>query len=231
MQAIFLSPHYDDIAFSVNSFVEKDDIIIDVYTETKYIENKNIFLNMSVSELRKQEEKLYTKGKNVSFINLDFLDECPNITPFLFYHNLKPREIIENKILELLRILFKKGYSKLFCPLGVGKHYHHMEVFEIVHKNYIYLSQRFEIFFYVDFPYISYKNNLRQRLRYLSRFLKQNSIHQKKLLLTREQIQNKLVSLSTYKSQFIDTNRQTILLKMRDLKGNFSEIIFSSHFE
>lgn len=231
MQAIFLSPHYDDIAFSVNSFVEKDDIIIDVYTETKYIENKNIFLNMPVSELRKQEEKIYTNDKNVSFINLDFLDEYPNITPFSFYHHMQPRTIIESKILNLLKTLSDKGYSKLFCPLGVGKHYHHMEVFEIVHKNYIYILQKFKIFFYVDFPYISYKNNLRQRLRYLSGFLKQNSIYQKKLLLTDSQIQNKLISLSAYKSQFIDTNQETILSKMKDLEGNFSEIILSSHFE
>ena len=55
MQDIFLSPHYDDIAFSLSSFFHKNDIIINIFTESNYIENKNMNLTMSVSELREKE--------------------------------------------------------------------------------------------------------------------------------------------------------------------------------
>ncbi len=63
MQDIFLSPHYDDIAFSLSSFFHKNDIIINIFTESNYIENKNMNLTMSVSELREKEEQDFISNK------------------------------------------------------------------------------------------------------------------------------------------------------------------------
>ena len=41
MQDIYLSPHYDDIAFSLSSFIKPNSLLIDVFTISNYIENQN----------------------------------------------------------------------------------------------------------------------------------------------------------------------------------------------
>ena len=53
--------------------------------------------------------------------------------------------------------------TTLYCPLGVGKHYDHLQVFNIIQKNYKKLQKHFEIKFYAESPYLSYKNNLENR--------------------------------------------------------------------
>lgn len=51
MQDIYLSPHYDDIAFSISSFIRSGSVVIDVFTISNYIENKKFNLSaFSVSE-------------------------------------------------------------------------------------------------------------------------------------------------------------------------------------
>lgn len=72
MQDIFLSPHYDDIAFSLSSFFHKNDIIINIFTESNYIENKNMNLSMSVSELREKEEQDFISRNSLKYLNLGF---------------------------------------------------------------------------------------------------------------------------------------------------------------
>ena len=74
MQDIFLSPHYDDIAFSLSSFFHKNDIIINIFTESNYIENKNMNLSMSVSELREKEEQDFISKNSLKYIKLGFQD-------------------------------------------------------------------------------------------------------------------------------------------------------------
>lgn len=62
MQDIFLSPHYDDIAFSLSSFFHKNDIIINIFTESNYIENKKYeFINVCVRIKRKRRARFYIK--------------------------------------------------------------------------------------------------------------------------------------------------------------------------
>lgn len=57
MQHIYLSPHYDDIAFSVSSRIQAGGIVLDVFTTSNYVENeKCLNENLTVSEIRKNEE-------------------------------------------------------------------------------------------------------------------------------------------------------------------------------
>ena len=75
MQDIYLSPHYDDIAFSLSSFIKPNSLLIDVFTISNYIENQNYnSKNISVSNIRENEEKSFTSFNNLNFIKLNFRD-------------------------------------------------------------------------------------------------------------------------------------------------------------
>ena len=75
MQDIYLSPHYDDIAFSLSSFIKPNSLLIDVFTISNYIENQNYnSKNISVSNIRENEEKSFTSFNNLNFIK--FIKLC-----------------------------------------------------------------------------------------------------------------------------------------------------------
>lgn len=73
MQDIYLSPHYDDIAFSLSSIIKSGNIIIDIFTNSNYIENKKCGQSASsVSKIRENEEKLFVLQNKLNFITLGF---------------------------------------------------------------------------------------------------------------------------------------------------------------
>ena len=114
----------------------------------------------------------------------------------------------------------------IYCPLGVGKHYNHLQIFNIIQKNYEELLKNFEIKFYAESPYLSYKNNLENRKRNLKQWFSEHNIKEYKKELNSAQIEQKIKNLMCYKSQFIDLTENIILSKLADEKSKIYEIIY-----
>ena len=59
----------------MSSFIKPNSLLIDVFTISNYIENQNYnSKNISVSNIRENEEKSFTFFNNLNFIKLDFFD-------------------------------------------------------------------------------------------------------------------------------------------------------------
>lgn len=228
MQDIYLSPHYDDTAFSLSSFIKPNNLLIDVFTISNYIENQNYnSKNISVSNIRENEEKSFTSFNNLNFIKLDFHDRGMQGNPFSFYYNVPSNDNLEKMLMYKIKSLAKinKKFT-IYCPLGVGKHYNHLQIFNIIQKNYEELLKNFEIKFYAESPYLSYKNNLENRKRNLKQWFSEHNIKEYKKELNSAQIEQKIKNLMCYKSQFIDLAENIILSKLADEKSKIYEIIY-----
>lgn len=227
MQDIFLSPHYDDIAFSLSSFFHKNDIIINIFTESNYIENKNMNLSMSVSELREKEEQDFISRNSLKYIKLGFQDRSLIGTPFSFFHTIKGNAELERVLIDNLMNLRTFDNQHVYCPLGIGKHYNHLETFDVIYKNYSHLAKFFKIIFYADIPYIYYKNNYQNRMKYLHEFFQQYGLTAKIIKLNKEEVAKKVNNLKLYKSQFACLNDNFIQERIGGVQKDFKEIIFS----
>lgn len=228
MQDIYLSPHYDDIAFSLSSFIRPNNLLIDVFTISNYIENLSYnSKNISVSNIRKNEEKLFTSINNLDFIKLDFRDRGMMGNPFSFYYNVARNNILEKRLMSLITsLIVTNNKTTLYCPLGVGKHYNHLQIFNIIQKNYEKLLKNFEIKFYAESPYLSYKNNLINRKRNLKQWFLEHNIKEYKNELNSIQIKQKIKNLMCYKSQFNNISVKTILSKLTTDNSKIYEIIY-----
>lgn len=96
MQHIYLSPHYDDIAFSLSSEIQADGFVLDVFTISNYVENKKCLNgSLAVSEVRKNEEMDFIKKNKLKYKIMNLKDSGMYGSPFSRYH-----EIPINKKLE-----------------------------------------------------------------------------------------------------------------------------------
>jgi hypothetical protein len=228
MQDIYLSPHFDDIAFSLSSFIKPDSLIINVFTISNYIENLNYnSKNLSISEIRETEEQLFTSVNRLHFIKLDFHDRGMFANPFSFHYNVPNDDNLEQTLMHNIKSFIRTNERHtIYCPLGVGKHYNHLQVFNIIQRNYEELQKKFEIKFYAEAPYLSYKNNLNNRKRSLKQWFALHHIKEYKHKLHPAQVKRKIENLMCYASQFVDSSESIILSKLTKNESTMYEIIY-----
>ncbi len=228
MQHIYLSPHYDDIAFSLSSKIQTSGIILDVFTISNYVENKSCLDgNSSVSKVRKQEEINFLKKNKLEYKIMNFQDSGMHGSPFSKYHEVPINTKLEKKLLKTVYELnLKNKINTIFCPLGVGKHLDHLQLFLIIQKNYKKLKEEFNVVFYAEIPYIFYKNNLKNRVDFLKPWLHINHIKQHKYTLTNAEIISKIGTLKVYRSQFPDISSKVIFDRISDSKASAIEIMY-----
>ena len=217
MHYIFISPHFDDICFSMSGFLHKirnasiKKTLVNIYTISSYYENEDITNKIAnytkkekinyISILRNIEDNFFCKKYNLDKINLDFVEASVRNLVW----NLSD---IENDV-EFLRIalanLFKKIISKkeqivVFAPMSIGYHRDHVVLNKVV-KNFTNCDLLKNIILYEDIPYITYGRN---RLNFFEEnkcFLSKNNYKQIKLLLNKEELKAKSFNIKIYKSQ------------------------------
>ncbi len=98
MQHIYLSPHYDDIAFSVSSRIQAGGIVLDVFTISNYVENeKCLDGNLTVSEIRKNEEMNFVKHNKLKYKIMKLQDSGIDGSPFSRYHKIPINKKLEKE--------------------------------------------------------------------------------------------------------------------------------------
>lgn len=226
MQHIYLSPHFDDIAFSLSTKIQTGGTILDVFTISNYVEN-DCCLGKDVSDVRKNEEMSYIRTNNLKYEMLKLPDSGLNGCPFSRYHVVPIDPNLEKELLDVIfKLKTKSKINTLFCPMGVGKHLDHLQLFLIIQKHYVELKKEFKIVFYAEVPYIFYQNNLKNRDCFLKKWLHKNRIKQHKHLLTKHEIVNKIKNLKKYRSQFSRISSKVIFDRISDLKDCAIEITY-----
>ena len=228
MQHIYLSPHYDDVAFSLSSEIHENGIVLDVFTMSNYVENeKCLDGNLTVSEVRKNEEIDFLKNNKLKYKIMDLQDSGMFGPPFSRYHEIPINKKLEKELLKTIQELnLKNKIDTIFCPLGVGKHLDHLQLFLIIQRHYKELKNFFNVVFYAEIPYIFYQNNLENRVNFLKHWLRINHIRSHRHTLTEAEVMLKIKQLKIYKSQFPNTSSKVIFDRISDLNAKVVEIMY-----
>jgi glycosyltransferase involved in cell wall biosynthesis len=211
---IFLSPHFDDLAFSLSGHLLdwRVGAVINIFSESNYTTSKyksrypTILDTDTVSKLRDYEDISFCKQFDLSRVNLGLSEaSVRGVHPF-DQSDLKELSTQVGEVLIPLLLQFSEDTKPekiaLYCPMGIGGHVDHVATLQAVVEHYQVLSQLFDIYFYEEFPYAS--NPLfrdKGLVEFFSRFPNTRHIHSLKKLNSFE-IEAKANLISVYQSQF-----------------------------
>ncbi len=227
MEFIFVSPHFDDICFSLDGFVNKfknfDKRIINVFTRSDYIRRMRLICSDQnlrediISNIRKVEDDNYTTKYGFSYKENLNLKDCGSFGD-------REKELLESTIIKLIKNVKK---PILVFPIGVGLHQDHVKVFNVCRNIVESKEYKFDYIIYEDLPYSHVKKDRFSRVEQLSDFLKKNNLFYYKNLLNINDIKNKRDSIMLYESQHVYKN--SFFVKMRRYCQR--ECIFSKRYE
>jgi LmbE family N-acetylglucosaminyl deacetylase len=205
---IFISPHFDDICFSLSGFLIKNPggIIVNVFSKTAYMARSYIVSKYfdifgysnreieKISYLRNEEDKKFIEIFNLSSINLGFEDS-----------SISNSYSFEIKLLDCLITIishFEKEKIKLFFPMGVGGHSDHVAIYDFILKHLDLLSSLGEINFYFELPYSSKQVDILDRYAIIKKDFKKKILLENKIIIEPLLMQKKIELAKIYKSQF-----------------------------
>jgi len=169
---IFVSPHYDDVAFSIGSLASRisNGVVITCFTTSTYRNDtpsptdENFYAPETVSAVRKAEDQRFANACGLARLDLGGLDT--SVLGRRVGDLSRTGEDVEQLVPLLApaldRILREEAARpiRLFCPAGFGKHVQHRATHTFV-LEWLVARQRngqplpAEIFFYEDLPYSS----------------------------------------------------------------------------
>ncbi|EER22289.1 MULTISPECIES: PIG-L deacetylase family protein [spotted fever group] len=154
---ILLSPHHDDIAFSIGGMISiycyTKNIkcyLINIFNKTKYC--LPTCKTTNVNKQRNAEDNRFAKQFSLNKINLNFPDS--SVLRHTAHSEIicTPHDIRRSFLMQKLNKIFKYiKPNKIFCPLGIGGHIDHKMVKEICLE--IFRNNYHNLVFYEDLPY------------------------------------------------------------------------------
>jgi hypothetical protein len=174
---VYLSPHHDDIAFSLGGFAafRPGGELINVFTRSSYLAAEPLRLGAdpaiveTVTALRTAEDVAFAAATGLARRDLG-LPEPPVL-------GRKPWETVRVEddiaasaglievVLGLADALPEPRW--LFCPLAIGPHVNHLAVRTLVLRNLTALERKYRIAFYEDLPYARSTTARRRAVREL----------------------------------------------------------------
>lgn len=159
IEDIFISPHPDDIAYSCfGAFhLSESPHLLTVFGRSKYSADiiSGTIDEEKVTEIRKNEDRLFAEANNASYFCFDFPDSS------LTLDGVKEVTTFQNPYLEQIKneitnYLAKMGMCNIYIPIGNGWHNDHRDIHRIMVNIYnegcIHCNR---LFLYEDLPYFS----------------------------------------------------------------------------
>jgi hypothetical protein len=218
---LYLSPHYDDVCFSIGSFVSRrrSGALLTIFSRSDHLlrvadRRADGFGRMKpeqriefASRIRRDEDLAFAER-----VGLDAavagLDEAPirNRHPFDSDKSIEDAARLERPILDSIAAAAAPPPSDrravLCCPMGIGGHVDHLTLLRIVRKHYADLHSQREIVFYEDLHYASTWD---ERVRGVARFGEiLHPLRPRRRHLPVKAPRAKLELVNIYKSQFRD---------------------------
>lgn len=153
---LFISPHPDDIAYScfiaANLYI-KNKHLLTIFGKSRYgYQSTNNDVNI-ISRIRRSEDSLFAEFIQAQLDYIEFEDSSLtfNNDPY----SLSSYPNADNLKLTILDNIKKYSYSHVFFPAGLGWHYDHKVVSDIIVKHIIPLFHHSVKFIaYEDLPYV-----------------------------------------------------------------------------
>jgi hypothetical protein len=210
---IYISPHNDDICFSLGHYASfNPGDIINLCTRSQYVASKNYLMGVQepkinfVSQLRKDEDLSFIKA-----LNLNRYDLGLNEPSLLGYGSRdlanisEAVQIVSDALLPLLKEILSpqapRTIFNLYCPCGIGDHRDHVSTLLMIKNNLGFLSDLCRIYFYEDLPYASDKNVRNLGLDRLKNLFGAENLRPTINILNNMDVKNKTELMGLYKSQ------------------------------
>jgi hypothetical protein len=212
---VYLSPHYDDICFSLGSFVETHPggTIINLFTRGDHLagrpfngvpEEEEI---ARVQRLRRLEDEAFARSRDLTQIDLG-LDE-PMVRGRRSRDHSGLNEDMAQLAAPLLRVLGDLADEApeiarpiLFCPAAIGGHTNHLATLKVVLENFNEIEASYRVLFYEDLPYAAVPTDRVRDLARLTNILSDRRPRRWVWQLAHPSAQRKLDSIGLYASQF-----------------------------
>jgi LmbE family N-acetylglucosaminyl deacetylase len=164
-QLVFLSPHRDDICFSLGALALRlgHGLLLNLFTASQHIVDRPRGERPSadvVTRLRCEEDRRFAELSGLRVVDLG-LEEPPmkGRTPFDQSGITDDRAALTGPLLECLITFEPAGDSDapsvLFCPAAIGGHANHLAAMLTVIDALPTIERRFRVLFYEDLPYAS----------------------------------------------------------------------------
>ncbi len=213
---IYLSPHHDDVCFSLATTISKniDSHIFNIFTRSNFTFQKiDSQLNPdqiieNVSKIRDLEDETFAKTLAIGRSNFSLIDaSVKGLNPFDLADIQDEINDISSQILpDLFEMLNQsKSDNFIYCPMGVGKHRNHLSTLISILDNFNDLHSRSKVFFYEELPYSSNKYNKGEAVTRLKEAFPNNQLIRHITKLSSGQFEEKMQLISIYKSQHLPT--------------------------
>jgi LmbE family N-acetylglucosaminyl deacetylase len=168
---IYLSPHFDDIAFSLGSLISAEDggTLVNVFTRSPYIAGRELGRTPDaaevdrVSAVRSDEDRAFAERYRLRVVDLGRQEAIlRGLHPFAGEDVSEGAAQIRPALKETLDILVSDAAARIFCPAGIGRHVDHLAVRAVAIEWYRAKKRSGQLWFYEDLPYAS---RLRARYR------------------------------------------------------------------
>lgn len=203
IKTILVSPHSDDIAFSLGgallqNFFHGPSLMVTVFTKSDYSPCIKIFDSETISKVRHLEDVKFTDKLQIKFQSFNFPE--PTLRGYsrrdIFANNNPSSDPIYTDVYYALSKLIKSYQCELIVsPMGLGNHIDHIIVCNICSK--IARENNIRIIFYEDLHYASHLTLKQIKVR-------ANSINQelqpRKINIT-PAFNNKIENIKLYKTQ------------------------------
>lgn len=203
---VYLSPHADDICFSLAALAMRrhSGRLVTIFSITNYHALPDGEID-DTTRLRKSEDEYFAMQAGLEISHLDFPDApLRGLSPFHLDHAKRTADLIESKLLTVLLEEMQPvddRRARLFVPCGIGGHVDHVAVTMFVARHATALTGRYDICFYEDLHYASQSDARMAGLRRLFRLFPGNRFRRVVIALGDMQSM-KLQLISTYRSQF-----------------------------
>jgi LmbE family N-acetylglucosaminyl deacetylase len=211
-KVVILSPHPDDVAYSIGGSVyllspECDCTILTVFSRSIYAPVIEINSNEStITKIRNHEEREYAKTIGVKQVSLNFPDA--SVLGYTAESELEADytkdERFDKVSIRIHNLINQFSPELILSPVAIGGHIDHQIVFQSIRTNFYNIPT----LYYEDLPYASYfkqsqlLNQIKNGIGHLANPILINIV---------EYLQQKLDNLSIYKSQLIEQDKRAIL--------------------
>ncbi len=207
---VYLSPHSDDICFSLGALVSKRQAgtLLIVYSISQYHPepaDRPVLPPDIVTRTRIAEDHAFAAACGLDVRFLDFEDAAfmGRRVVDLTWAGENAKRIEATLMRALLQLASKRipgERSWLFCPSGIGAHVDHVAISSVVARNLGQLAALYRIGFYEDLPYASDPKKRSEGLARLVEQLRGHTLRRLSLPIG-DAVGRKLALIGLYRSQ------------------------------
>lgn len=165
--AIYLSPHYDDAAFSLGAWItgRPGGLLVNIFTRSQYTAAKAVTDVDAVSAIRAAEDQVFATRLGLEAVALGL--EEPSLRGRRSRDASRVGEDAGLLRGPLTALLDRRvdGETEVFCPAGIGGHVNHLATRLVAWEWAVARGRETQLRFYEDLPYASRPHLRRRGLR------------------------------------------------------------------